>query len=77
MKTKKYDPHILSLLTTPGYISYFHKILSEYTEYRDCNRRAFEATERAYTRYFNRNKYSSYESFKSALGRFNKQKNKK
>lgn len=74
---KKYEPHILNLLDVEGYMAYYYQMLVEYSEEKQPGQLAWEATERAYKRYFDKEKYTSYQSFKSALSRFNKSKRKK
>ena len=73
---KKYESHVLKLLTTPGYVSWYLNCLPDYADFTNPGKKAWEATERAYYRYFEVSKYTSYESFKSALSRFNKAKQK-
>lgn len=73
---KKYEQHILNLLTLPGFISYFYSVLSDYSHTVNPSFQAWEATERAHSRYFSKHRYNSYESFKSALSRYNKKRKK-
>lgn len=77
METKKqYEPHILELLNLPGFMAYYYQMLSEYAHEKKPSEKAWEATERAHKRFFNKTRYNSYYTFKSALSRYNKKKRK-
>ena len=64
--------NILKLLTPKGFIEYYYKICLEY----NTNIEAYEATEKLYYKWFGKNRYSNYESFRIVKNR-NLKKTKK
>ena len=76
-KNQQLEPRVLNLLTIEGFLLWYYQLLPEYAQEANQHKKAWEATERAHMRYFNKNRYTSYESFKSAVSRYNKKKRNK
>jgi hypothetical protein len=57
---EKYAPHILELLDVEGFIRQYWMFIQDYETYEQ----AYNATERLYKKFFGKNKYSSFTSFK-------------
>jgi hypothetical protein len=58
----------LKLNTSQGYFLRYFQLLAVYKDYQTT----YEALEDEYMTVFNKNKYSSYESFKNAKSKFQK-----
>jgi len=72
----KYDKEILDLQDLTGFIKKYYEFCVEFSGERGYQEKAYESVERLYEKYYERRKYSSYESFRECKNRKFREKSK-